>query len=77
MRHRISFEQRQMTAMLTDVFRAKPIKIYSKRKEVRCWECPVEIVEKNQNSDWESYNEVRKQRYEDSRKTAPNLHKNF
>ena len=40
-------------------------------------ECPVEIVEKNQNSDWESYNEVRKQRYEDSRKTAPNLHKNF
>ena len=77
MRHRISFEQRQMTAMLTDVFRAKPIKIYSKRKEVRCWECPVELVEKYQNSDWETYNEVRKKRFEESMKTAPNLHKNF
>lgn len=63
MRYRISFEQRQMTAMLTDVFKAKPIKIYSKKKEIRCWECSIELVDKHENSDWESYNEMNKVRF--------------
>jgi hypothetical protein len=63
MRYRISFEQRQMTAMLTDVFKAKPIKIYSKKKEIRCWECSTELVDKHENSDWESYQEMNKVRF--------------
>ena len=43
---RLSFEQRQLTAMLVEHFKAKPVKIHYKSKELRCWEVPHETVTK-------------------------------
>ena len=58
---RLSFEQRQMTAMLTEKFGAKPVKIFGKKRELRCWEVPIERVNAWKNHDDEFYFEsVRK-----------------
>ena len=43
---RLSFEQRQLTAMLVEYFKAKPVKIHYKSKELRCWEVPMHTIEK-------------------------------
>jgi hypothetical protein len=52
---RLSFEQRQMTAMLTEKFGARPIKIFGKKRELRCWEVPIEKVNAWKNGDDEFY----------------------
>ena len=43
---RLSFEQRQLTAMLVEHFKAKPVKMHHKSKELRCWEVPQETITK-------------------------------
>ena len=48
---RLSFEQRQLTAMLVEHFKAKPVKIHHKSKELRCWEVPMHTVEKFKKGD--------------------------
>jgi hypothetical protein len=50
-RKRLSFEQRNLTAMLTETFKATPIKIHHKGKELRCWEADRDAIEKYKNSD--------------------------
>ena len=46
---RLSFEQRQLTAMLTETFNAHPMKILHKGKELRCWEADLNAVDKYKN----------------------------
>ena len=55
--------------MLTEKFGARPIKIFGKKRELRCWEVPIEKVNAWKNGDDEFYFEsIRKhtsQQYRD------------
>ena len=50
-RARISFEQRQLTAMLRDKFDARTSKLTLDKKEIRVWAVPMTKVDKFDNTD--------------------------
>ena len=71
-RHRLSFEQRQMTAMLTEKFKARPVKIFGKNRELRCWEVPIAAVKAWENSDEEFYHESSREHFDKELKKGVN-----
>ena len=68
---RLSFEQRQLTAMLVEYFKAKPVKIHYKSKELRCWEIPYSSITKFENGDLEFRHQVQKERLSKIKYNSP------
>jgi len=59
---RLSFEQRQLTAMLTETFKAHPMKVHHKGKELRCWEAELNAVDKYKNENLDLFIEEHNQK---------------
>ena len=66
---RLSFEQRQLTAMLTEYFKSRPIKLHYNSKELRCWEVPVKAIERFKNGDNEFATKLVHDRMDNDRRT--------
>lgn len=68
---RLSFEQRQLTAMLVEHFKAKPVKIHYKSKELRCWEVPYSSITKFENGDLYFGHQITKERLSKIKYNSP------
>ena len=55
--HRISFEQRALTAMLREKFGAETGKITLNKKELRIWSMPMANIQKFENTDDHTFRE--------------------
>ena len=61
-----------MTAMLTEKFKARPVKIFGKNRELRCWEVPIAAVKAWENSDEEFYHESSREHFDKELKKGVN-----